>query len=276
MSTAGRLVVVGTPIGNLGDMSPRAIEALCDADAIVCEDTRRTGMLLQHTGVDKTPMIVANEHTEDAAIDKVLDRVANGETVALVTDAGMPAISDPGERIVAAVAAAEIEITVVPGPTAVSAALATSGLPTARFVFEGFLPRKGSARAERLLELVDERRTVVFYEAPHRAERTLNDLSNMLGPDRRVAVARELTKLHEEVWRGTLGAAVEWAGEGLKGELVFVVEGAARREPPTDDAIQDELRAAISQGESKRDAVASVSDRLGIGKNRAYDLATEL
>ena len=147
--SGGRLIVVGTPIGNLGDMSPRAVEALSSADAIVCEDTRRTGMLLQHTGVDKTPMIVANEHTEDAAIDKVLDRVTNGETVALVTDAGMPAISDPGERIVAAVAAAEIEVTVVPGPTAVSAALATSGLPTARFVFEGFLPRKGSARAER-------------------------------------------------------------------------------------------------------------------------------
>jgi len=272
----GRLVVVGTPIGNLGDLSPRAIEALSAADAIVCEDTRRTGSLLSHAGVQKVPLIVANEHTEFDAVDRVVGLLGSGQTVALVSDAGMPVISDPGERLVAAAVEAGAEITVVPGPTAVSSALALSGLPAQRWVFEGFLPRKGAARAERLLELANERRTIVVYEAPHRAERTLNDLSNMLGPERTVAVARELTKLHEEVWRGTLADAVRWAAEGVKGELVFVIEGAAPAEPPTDDIVQQELREAIGAGASKRDAVSEVSQRLGIAKNRVYDLTTEL
>lgn len=270
------LVVVGTPIGNLGDLSPRGAEALLSADAIACEDTRRTGTLLKHVGASGTPMIVANEHTELEAADKVLDRLAQGETVALVTDAGMPAISDPGERLVAAVVAAGHVITVVPGPTAVSSALAASGLPTARFVFEGFIPRKGAARSERLLVLQNEPRTIVIYEAPHRAERTLNDLANVLGPERRVAVAREITKMHEEVWRGTLADAVEWVAAGVKGEMVFVIEGAPPAEAATDDSIQAELRAAIAEGESKRDAVANVAERLGVGKNRAYDLANDL
>lgn len=273
--TAG-LVVVGTPIGNLGDLSPRAAEALRTADAIACEDTRRTGTLLKHIGVSGIPMIVSNEHTELEAAEKVLDRLAQGQTVAVVSDAGMPAISDPGERLVAAAVEAGYVITIVPGPTAVSSALAASGLPTARFVFEGFLPRKGAARAERLLALQGEPRTVVVYEAPHRAERTLNDLANVLGPERRVAVARELTKLHEEVWRGALGAAVKWAAAGVKGELVFVIDGAPPPAEATDDSIQAELRAAIASGESKRDAVANVADRLGVGKNRAYDLANDL
>jgi len=221
-------------------------------------------------------MIVANEHTEFDVVERVLSHLVAGETIALVSDAGMPVISDPGERLVAAAAAAGFDITVVPGPTAVSSALALSGLPAQRWVFEGFLPRKGSARAERLLELADERRTIVVYEAPHRAERTLNDLSNILGPDRSVAVARELTKLHEEVWRGTLADAVAWAAEGIKGELVFVIEGAAPAEPPTDDLVQQELREAIGAGASKRDAIAEVSQRLGVAKNRVYDLTTEL
>lgn len=268
--------MVGTPIGNLGDLSPRAIEALSTADAIICEDTRRTGSLLSHAGIERVPLIVANEHTEFDAVDRVLGLLAAGETVALVSDAGMPVISDPGERLVAAAVAAGVELTVVPGPTAVSSAIALSGLPTQRWVFEGFLPRKGAVRAERLLDLADERRAIVLYEAPHRAERTLNDLSNILGPDRAVSVARELTKLHEQVWRGTLAESVIWAADGLKGELVFVIEGAPPTEPPTDDLVQQELRDAIGAGASKRDAVAEVSQRLGVAKNHVYDLTTGL
>lgn len=272
----GELVVVGTPLGNLGDLSPRAAQALIAAKLIACEDTRRTGKLLNHIGASGTSMVVCNEHTEAEAAERVVAELGAGNMVALVSDAGMPVISDPGERVVRAAVEAGYVVTVVPGPTAVSAALATSALPVERYVFEGFLPRKGAARSERLLALQGERRAVVLYEGPHRAERTLNDLSNVLGPDRRVSIARELTKLHEQIWRGSLGEAVAWAADGLKGELVFVVEGAPAPEAATDDAIRNELRQAISSGESTRDAVSGVSERLGVPRNRAYDLATEL
>jgi len=272
----GSLVLVGTPIGNLGDLSPRAIEALKAADAIACEDTRRTGRLLQHAGVDSPRLLVVNDQNETDAAEGLVNLLDAGHDVALVTDAGMPGISDPGERVVAAVLAAGHDVTVVPGPTAVSAALVASGLPTARYVFEGFLPRKGPARTQRLLDLATEPRTVVLYEAPHRAERTLNDLANIFGPERRVAVARELTKLHEQVWRGTLADSVTWAADAIKGELVFVIEGARPAEPASDDEVMAELRTAIADGESKRDAVAAVADRLGVGKNRAYDLVNRI
>jgi len=272
----GSLVLVGTPIGNLGDLSPRAVEALKAADAIACEDTRRTGRLLQHAGVESPRLLVVNDQNEVDAAEGLVRLLDAGHDVALVTDAGMPGISDPGERVVAAVLAAGHDVTVVPGPTAVSSALVASGLPTARYVFEGFLPRKGTARTERLLELATEQRTVVMYEAPHRAERTLNDLSNIFGPERRVAVGRELTKLHEQVWRGTLADAVEWASATIKGELVFVIAGARAADPATDDEVMTELRTAIAGGESKRDAVAAVAGRLGVGKNRAYDLVNRL
>lgn len=271
-----QLVVVGTPLGNLGDLSPRAAEALSTAHLIACEDTRRTGKLLTHIGVSAIPLIVCNEHTEASAAERVVNELGAGHTVALVSDAGMPVISDPGERVVRAVIDAGFTVTVVPGPTAASAALAASGLPVRRYVFEGFLPRKGAERAERLLGLRDEQRAVVVYEGPHRAERTLNDLANVLGPDRRVAIGRELTKLHEQFWRGSLAESVAWAAEGLKGELVFVIEGAPPPDAATDDAIRAELRQAISSGESTRDAVSGVAEKLGVGRNRAYDLATDL
>ena len=199
----GTLVLVGTPIGNLGDLPPRAVEALSAADAICCEDTRRTGRLLAHAGVERRPLIVVNDHTENREVGRVLARLARGERVAVVTDAGMPGISDPGERLVRAAARDGHTIEVVPGPSAAIAGLVVSGLPASRFVFEGFLPRKGAARTERLAALAGEARTIVAYEAPHRVGRTLADLASALGPHRRVAVARELTKLHEEVWRGT-------------------------------------------------------------------------
>jgi 16S rRNA (cytidine1402-2'-O)-methyltransferase len=272
------LVLVATPIGNLGDLSPRAVQALADADVIACEDTRRTGRLLQHAGVtDRPPLMVVNEHTEVARVDEVLARLARGERVAVVTDAGMPGISDPGERLVRAAAEAGHVVEVVPGPSAAIAALVASGLPTGRFVFEGFLPRKGSGRAARLRELAGERRTVVLYEAPHRLAATLADLASAFGPGRRLAVGRELTKLHEEVWRGTVAEAVSWAEATTpKGELVLVVDGAEDAPPAGDEAVVAALRERLAAGASTRDAVAEVSALLGVPKRHAYELANAL
>jgi 16S rRNA (cytidine1402-2'-O)-methyltransferase len=274
----GALVLVATPIGNLGDLSPRAVQTLAEADAIACEDTRRTGRLLQHAGVtERPPFLVVNEHTEVARIDEVLDRLSRGERVAVVTDAGMPGISDPGERLVRAAAEAGHVVEVVPGPSAAIAALVASGLPTGRFVFEGFLARKGSGRAERLAELAGERRTVVLYEAPHRLAATLADLARTFGGTRRVAVGRELTKLHEEVWRGSLDEAVAWADESSpKGELVLVVDGADEAPPAGDEAVVAALRERLDAGASTRDAVAEVSALLGVPKRHAYELANGL
>jgi 16S rRNA (cytidine1402-2'-O)-methyltransferase len=271
------LVLVGTPIGNLGDLSPRAVEALASADAICCEDTRRTGRLLQHAGVTRPPLVVVNDHTEARAIGGVLDRLARGERVAVVSDAGMPGVSDPGERLVRAAVGAGHVVEVVPGPSAAVTALVASGLPTGRFAFEGFLPRKGSGRAGRLAELATEPRTVVLYEAPHRVARTLADLTAACGPERRIAIGRELTKLHEEHWRGTLADAVAWAeANPPKGELVLVLDGAP---PPAEvdaDAIEAALADALAGGASARDAATTVAADLGVPKRRAYELAVEL
>ena len=233
--SSGLLTLVGTPIGNLGDLSPRAIEALGAADALACEDTRRTGRLLAHIGVRVPALIVMNDHTEAEVIDRIIGRLEAGERVAVVSDAGMPGISDPGERLVAAVSARGLRIEVVPGPSAAVTALVGSGLPAGRFVFEGFLPRKGSGRGERLRELATETRTVLLFEAPHRLERTLVDLSVACGSDRQVVFARELTKMHEEFWRGSLAEAIERCG-GVepRGEYVLVLAGAAAAEPADD------------------------------------------
>jgi 16S rRNA (cytidine1402-2'-O)-methyltransferase len=271
----GVLVLVGTPIGNLGDLSPRAVEALAAADAICCEDTRRTGRLLQHAGVErKGALMMVNEHTEAREVDGVLARLARGERVAVVSDAGMPGISDPGERLVRAAVDAGHVVEVVPGPSAALAALVASGLPTGRFVFEGFLPRKGSGRTERLAAVAAEPRTVVLYEAPHRLPRTLADLASVCGDDRPVAVARELTKLHEEVWRGTLGEAAAWAVERPpRGELVVVIDRAPGAPPPDDDALVDALSVELAAGSSARDAARAVAARLGVPRRHAYHLA---
>ncbi len=274
----GALLLVGTPIGNLGDLSPRAVEALAAADAICCEDTRRTGRLLQHAGVErKGVLMVVNEHTEAREVDAVLARLARGERVAVVSDAGMPGISDPGERLVRAAVGAGHVVEVVPGPSAALAALVASGLPTGRFVFEGFLPRKGSGRAERLAAVAAEPRTIVIFEATHRLARTLDDLASVCGDDRAVAVARELTKLHEEVWRGTLGEATVWAAEREpRGEIVLVLDGAPDAPPPDDDALVDALSAELAAGSSARDAARVVAGRLGVPRRHAYDLAVGL
>lgn len=271
------LVLVGTPIGNLGDLSPRAVEALEAADVICCEDTRRTGRLLEHAGVGRTPFVVVNEHTEVDAVAGVLGRLAAGEKVAVVSDAGMPGISDPGERLVRAAIDAGHAVEVVPGPSAVVTAVVTSGLATGRWVFEGFLPRKGSGRAERLREVSTERRTVVLYEAPHRLARTLADLAESCGADRRVAIARELTKLHEETWRGTLAEALDWVdSREPRGELVVVVEGAPAPAEVSAQDLEDAVRAELDGGASARDAAAAVAAELGVARRGVYEIAVRL
>ena len=271
------LGLVGTPIGNLGDLPPRAVEALASADAICCEDTRRTGRLLQHAGVERRPLVVVNDHTEVRAIAGILGRLARGERVAVVTDAGMPGISDPGERLVRAAVDAGHVVEVVPGPSAAVTALVASGLATGRFAFEGFLPRKGSGRSARLREVAADARTTVLYEAPHRLARTVADLAAACGPARRVAVARELTTLHEEVWRGTLQEAIEWvADRSPRGELVLVLAGAPAPVPAGVDDIEAAVRARLDAGDSPRDAATAVALALDVPKRRAYDIAVRL
>ncbi len=274
MDGAGRLVLVATPIGNLGDLSPRAVEALRSAALICAEDTRRTGRLLAHAGISGVPLAVSNEHTEAARVAEVLELLGGGRDVAVVTDAGTPGISDPGERLVRAAIDAGYDVTTVPGPVAAVAALVASGLPTGRFVFEGFLPRAGRARAERLAELADEPRTIVLYEAPHRVVQTVADLAEALGPDRPVVAARELTKMYETIVRGTLGSLRVGTP---RGEYVLVVAGRPVDDsPPDDDAVRDALRAELAAGASTRDAAASVARRLRVAKRTAYALAVGL
>ena len=275
----GSLVLVATPIGNLGDLSPRAVAALAGADVIACEDTRHTRKLLTHAGVPARTLITVADHNEAAAIDKVLGLLRDGKRVALVSDAGTPGISDPGERVVRAAAAEEFAIELIPGPSAVVSALVLSGLPTGRFCFEGFLPRKGRERRDRLAVIAAERRTTVIYEAPGRVAATLRDLADGCGPVREVAVARELTKLHEEVFRGTLAAAADRVeAAGPRGEYVLVVAGAAEPDAgeTDDDALAAALTAAMAAGTDRRTAVADVAAAYGVPRRRVYDLAIRL
>lgn len=270
----GTLTLVATPIGNLSDISPRAVEALQAADVVCCEDTRRTGMLLQHLGISGKKYIVINEHTEFDACDDVVGKLLSGIEVALVSDAGTPGISDPGERLVKAAVLAGITVSSIPGPSALTMALVMSGLSTSRFVFEGFLPRSGGERSDRIAQLVDEQRTVVLYEAPHRLERTLADLELACGAIRRVVLARELTKMHEEMWRGTLHDAHKHAqAEEPRGEYVLILEGAKPPAPPTDDELNQALRDELNGGASKKDAAARVAAKYGAPKRKVYELA---
>jgi 16S rRNA (cytidine1402-2'-O)-methyltransferase len=272
------LILVGTPIGNLGDLSPRAVEALTVADTIACEDTRRTRALLSHLGLPAGRRLLAvHDHNEAAEVAKVLARLDQGERVAVVTDAGMPGISDPGERLVAAAAAAGHTVEVVPGPSAMVAALVVSGLSTSRFCFEGFLPRKGTARADRLAEVAADRRTTVLFEAPHRVRATVADLAAAAGGVRRVALVRELTKLHEEIWRGTLAGAVDHlAATEPRGEYVLVLDGAPAPEPAGESDVEAALRARLEAGADKRSAIAEVTAALGVPKRTVYDIALRI
>lgn len=269
------LWLVATPIGNMEDLSARAIGVLRAADVVCCEDTRRTGMLLTRIGADAGRLVVVNEHTEFDAIDTVTAAVAAGHRVAVVTDAGTPGISDPGERLVRAALEAGLPVHAVPGPAAFVMAATLSGFPVDRIAFDGFLPRSGAPRRERITELTRERRTVVLYEAPHRLVRTLEDLAEALGADRQVALAREMTKMHEEVWRGTLGDAVAHArAVEPRGEYALVLAPTPDTDAEaSDEDIRRELAARTDRGLSTRDAVDEVTTALGVARNRVYSLA---
>ncbi len=219
----GKLFVVGTPIGNLEDITFRAVKTLKEVDLIACEDTRRAKILLQHFEID-TPTVSYNEHNERQRIPELIEKMKAGSSIALLSDAGMPTISDPGYRLVRAARDAEIQVISVPGPSAVTAALSVSGLPTDRFIFEGFLPRKKGKRERKIMEFRDETRTVVIFESVHRIERTLHELAELLGRDRKIAVCRELTKIFEEVIYGSIGEVIEKL-KVKKGEFVIVIGG---------------------------------------------------
>ena len=272
---SGTLYLVPTPIGNLGDISRRMADTLAQADFIAAEDTRVTLKLLNHLGLKK-PMVSYYRHNTAAGGQAVLERLLSGESCALVTDAGTPAISDPGEELVAACAAQGIPVVSIPGPCALVTALAVSGRPTGRFAFEGFLAMNKKNRRAHLEELAGERRTMIFYEAPHKLTATLEDLAAAFGPDRRIALCRELTKLHEEVRRTTLGEAAAWYGENPpRGEFVLVVEGAPE---PVEEALTLEDGLALvarlrEEGRSLRDAVKLAAKETGLPKNQLYDRA---
>lgn len=266
------IILAATPIGNLGDASARLVEVLAAATVVAAEDTRVTQRLLAGLGVDNRPRLIAlHEHNErDRAAELV--ELARDHDVVVLSDAGMPTISDPGFPLVEAAAAAGVDVTVIPGPSAVLAALAVSGLPTDRFTFEGFLPRKQGERLSSLRALAAEPRTMVFFESPNRLAAALADLAAVFGGDRRAVVCRELTKLHEEVRRGQLAALAEWASEGVRGEIVVVVAGAPAREVDPATALEEVL-ALVADGIRLKDAAAEVADATGLSKRDLYQAA---
>lgn len=269
------LCLVPTPIGNLSDISPRARQALADADFIAAEDTRVALRLLNHLELKK-PLVSYYEHNKEGSGPKIVARILTGQRCALVSDAGSPAISDPGEDLVRLCAEAGIPVTAIPGPCAAITALSISGLPTGRFCFEGFLSTNKKSRQTHLDSLRSETRTMIFYEAPHKLTATLADLSAVFGAERRISLCRELTKLHEEVLRMTLGEAMDYYAENApRGEFVLIVEGAAPLAPEAvseADALEA-VRALIGQGLSRKDAVRRVSEQTGIPKNELYNAA---
>ena len=274
---SGTLTVVGTPIGNLGDFSPRAREALAAADFIAAEDTRVTLKLLNHFGLKK-PLLSYYEHNKRGRGAVICERIEAGENCVLVSDAGMPAISDPGEDLVAECAARGIRVLAVPGPTAMATALALSGLPTGRFTFEGFLSVNKKSRRDHLEELRGEKRTMVFYEAPHKLAATLRDLLDTLG-DRRIALARELTKIHEEVIRTTLAEAADRFADGsARGEFVLVVEGAAQEAPAEAVTVEEAAALALSLAAEESlplsEACRRAAAQTGLPRNRIYKAAS--
>ena len=268
----GKLYLVGTPIGNLGDFSPRAADALREADFIAAEDTRVTLKLLNHFGIRK-PMVSYFEHNKYASGAKIFERILAGETCALVTDAGMPAISDPGEELVRMCASGGVEVLTVPGPSALISALALSALPTGRFCFEGFLSTANKSRREHMESLRSERRTMIFYEAPHKLMRTLEDMKNTFGPERRISLCRELTKLHEQTLRTDLAGAIEHFTQfPPKGEFVLVIEGAPEAGSgfSLDKAVElaERYRA---EGLSRKAACKKAAAETGFSANELYD-----
>ena len=275
---AGMLYLVPTPIGNLGDISKRCQETLAEADFIAAEDTRVSLKLLNHLELKK-PLVSYYEHNKVESGKRIVERLLAGETCALVTDAGSPAISDPGEDLVALCAENGIPVSAIPGPCAIITALSISGLPTGRFTFEGFLSTSKKSRQEHLAALRDERRTMVFYEAPHKLRTTLDDLAAAFGGERRISLCRELTKLHEEVIRTTLdGARAMYAEQPPRGEYVLVLDGAPEPEAAEltlEDALE-RVSALIEGGSSKKDAVKQAAAETGFPKNVLYDAALKL
>ena len=275
---AGMLYLVPTPIGNLGDISERCRRTLEEADFIAAEDTRVSLKLLNYLGIKKS-LVSYYEHNKAFKGNVILDRILAGETCALVSDAGSPAISDPGEDLVRLCAENGITVTAIPGPCAVITALSISGLPTGRFCFEGFLSTAKKSRKEHLQSLIGETRTMIFYEAPHKLVSTLEDLCEAFGADRKISLCRELTKLHEEVVRTTLGEAIaKYTENGPKGEFVLVVDGAApvEKEVPTAEDAGEMVKRLMSEGLSRKDAIKQTAKALDLPKNVVYDAALSI
>lgn len=269
----GKLILCGTPIGNLEDMSPRAERSLREADVVACEDTRRTRKLLTHFGIRAKDLVVYHEGNERRQASGLFERILSGETVVLVSDAGMPGLSDPGYRLVKLCADQGVTVEVVPGPSAAVAALAISGLPPGRFAFEGFFPRKRGDRRRRIEDLVTEPRTMIVYESPHRIEETLEDLMELLG-ERPAALARELTKMYEEVRRGTLAALLDGVrSEPPRGEIVLVIGGAVQghKEAPSPGELARMVRVLMEDGTDRKEAMHTVAREAGVPKRVVFD-----
>ncbi|MEU4998308.1 16S rRNA (cytidine(1402)-2'-O)-methyltransferase [Streptomyces sp. NPDC021622] len=270
----GTLVLAGTPIGDVADAPPRLAAELESADVVAAEDTRRLRRLTQALGVQVGGRVVSYfEGNETARTPELVDALVGGARVLLVTDAGMPSVSDPGYRLVAAAVERDIKVTAVPGPSAVLTALALSGLPVDRFCFEGFLPRKAGERLSRLKEVADDRRTLVYFEAPHRIDDTLAAMAEAFGDERRAAVCRELTKTYEEVKRGSLKELAEWAADGVRGEITVVVEGAPEKSPGElgPDELVRRVRVREEAGERRKEAIAAVAAEAGVPKREVFD-----
>ncbi len=269
------LVLAATPIGRVGDAPPRLAEELAGADVVAAEDTRRLRRLTADLGIELAGRVVSYfEGNEASRTPQLLEALEAGERVVLVTDAGMPSVSDPGYRLVAAAVAADIRVTAVPGPSAVLTALAVSGLPVDRFCFEGFLPRKGGERSRRLAELAAEPRTMVFFEAPHRTGAALSAMAGAFGDDRPAAVCRELTKTYEEVRRGPVGELAAWAADGVRGEVTIVVAGATPHSAVDVDpaSLRSAVDALVDGGLSRKDAIAAVAKTTGQPKRQVYQV----
>lgn len=273
----GTLYIVGTPIGNLEDMTFRAVRILQTVDLIAAEDTRHTGKLLQHFQI-KTPQISYHEHNRTTRTPELVDRLKQGTSIALVTDAGMPGISDPGYELVKACAEENILVVPIPGATAAMTALSASGLRSDRFTFEGFLPAKEKERLAHLERLQTESRTMIFYEAPHRLQKTLQDIAKVLGSDRLITLARELTKLHEEFWRGTVEQAIEhYQTRAPQGEFTLVLAGAEPSETPLTEAVlKSELQQLLKQGLSRSEASRQLAQQTALPRRQIYQLALQL
>ncbi|TRV03659.1 MAG: 16S rRNA (cytidine(1402)-2'-O)-methyltransferase [Microcystis wesenbergii Mw_MB_S_20031200_S109] len=279
MNNIGKLYVVGTPIGNLDDLTFRSLATLKKVSLIAAEDTRHTGKLLQHFDIS-TPQISYHEHNRLSRLDELLNILSQGEDIALVTDAGMPGISDPGYELIKACIETNIEVVPIPGVTAVITALAVSGLPTERFCFEGFLPGKEKLRQERLDSLKTETRTMVFYEAPHKLIKTLEDLRETFGPTRKIVLGRELTKLYEEIWRGTIAEAINLYRDNKtpKGEFTIVVMGNDQADniQLSDEELKRELKQIIERGVSRSQASRQLAQVTNLSRSRLYKLALEI